>query len=171
MSSSSSVDRHGESVPSLRTLDRVGVVASPDVNACYHQTTEGRFIFTAAGERVNALETSSGRTKRQLVAPKQYHASDGSPVSSVARVTALACSRDGQVLAAGFSDGAVRLWRKPLKGVLWRSGGGGEREREKEEKEEENEDELYSSEFEDDEEGEMEHCTSTVLFRGDISPR
>ena len=98
-----------------------GVVASPDVNACYHETTEGRFIFTAAGERVNALETSSGRTKRQLVAPKQYHASDGSPVSSVARVTALACSRDGQVLAAGFSDGAVRLWRKPLKGVLFSS--------------------------------------------------
>ncbi len=143
-----------------------GVVASPDANACYHQTTEGRFIFTAAGERVNALETSSGRTKRQLVAPKQYHASDGSQVSSVARVTALACSRDGQLLAAGFSDGAVRLWRKPLKGVLWRSGVGGGREREKEEEEEENEDELYSSEFEDDEEGEMEHCTSSVLFRG-----
>ena len=141
-----------------------GVVASPDVNACYHETTEGRFIFTAAGERVNALETSSGRTKRQLVAPKQYHASDGSPVSSVARVTALACSRDGQVLAAGFSDGAVGVAKAVEEGAVAVGRRRGERRRRRE-----NEDELYSSEFEDD--GEKGNTARARCCLGDISQR
>ena len=162
-----------------------GVVCSPDVNVCYHNQSNNssgskksfgqqkhQFLFTAAGECVNILDCSlhaSGAIKRQLHAPKTYHTSDGSPVATLPRVTAIACSKDGQIVAGGFSDGSVRLWRKPLKGMLFYAsggggkGGGGERDRKDEE---EDPDELYSSDFEDDEDEEFEHCTSSVLFRG-----
>ena len=162
-----------------------GVVCSPDVNVCYHNQSNNsssseksfgqqkhQFLFTAAGECVNILDCSlhaSGAIKRQLHAPKTYHTSDGSPIATLPRVTAIACSKDGQIVAGGFSDGSVRLWRKPLKGMLFYAsggggkGGGGERDRKDED---EDPDELYSSDFEDDEDEEFEHCTSSVLFRG-----
>src|SRR6056300_77593 len=104
-----------------------GIICSPDVNACYHETSHApsatnqsstsKFLFTAAGETINVFDcsqtTSTGRARRKLFAPKTYHSSDGSYVASVPRVTAIACSRDGRVVAGGFSDGSVRLWRKP----------------------------------------------------------
>ena len=163
-----------------------GIVCSPDVNACYHETSNAtsttkqsstsKFLFTAAGETINVFDcsqtTSTGRVRRKLFAPKTYHSSDGSYVASVPRVTAIACSRDGRVVAGGFSDGSVRLWRKPLKGVLFSSASKAARGRQQKGGDEEHEypgddlDELYSSDFEDDEEEELEHCTSSVLFRG-----
>lgn len=163
-----------------------GIICSPDVNACYHETSTAtsatkqsstsKFLFTAAGETINVFDcsqtTSTGRARRKLFAPKTYHSSDGSYVASVPRVTAIACSRDGRVVAGGFSDGSVRLWRKPLKGVLFSSAAKAARGRRQKGGDEEHEypgddlDELYSSDFEDDEEEELEHCTSSVLFRG-----
>ncbi|PNW77485.1 hypothetical protein CHLRE_10g438700v5 [Chlamydomonas reinhardtii] len=84
-----------------------GVISS-SANPAYDAS--GKLLFTSALECISVWNAKQGSLVRTL-SPVVASSSGGSGSSAaVAEVTVMTCAPTGSIIAAGYSDGTVRLW-------------------------------------------------------------
>ncbi|GFR42436.1 hypothetical protein Agub_g3341 [Astrephomene gubernaculifera] len=84
-----------------------GVITSA-ANPTYDAT--GKLLFTSSLESISVWNAKQGSLVRQLSPVVASSSCGGSPSSPVAEVTVLCIAPAGTTIAAGYSDGTVRLW-------------------------------------------------------------
>lgn len=81
--------------------DTWGVITSRS-DVCY--TSDGKFLVTAALERVQVWSVKQAIVLRHLDAPESLAVGKSRPV------TCLAVSQSTNQLAVGYGDGSIRVW-------------------------------------------------------------